>query len=170
MLIPRANTVNRLGTSILCALHIAISISTSVSVVCSRSGHSISSALLVLVIRIIMGAGSILFPVAKTINRLGATLSGALLVSIGIEASKTIVRHTGGDLVGSALLVDVVLCVILTVGVLCPVSDTIHRLAASRFCAFLFLMLVRASLSVQISFNSHNIVSAFRIVVAVLDV
>ena len=170
ILIPRANAVNRLRASDLCALHIAISIGTCISIVGRSALNHVSSALLVLVIRIIMGAGSILFPVAKTINRLGATLSGALLVSIGIEASKTIVRHTGGDVVGSALLVDVVLCVILTVGVLCPVSDTIHRLAASRFCAFLFLMLVRASLSVQISFNSHNIVSAFRIVVAVLDV
>ena len=170
ILIPRANAVNRLRASDLCALHIAISIGTSISVVGRWTLNHVSSALLVLVIRSIMGTSAILFPVAKTINRLGATLSGALLVSIGIEASKTIVRHTGGDLVGSALLVDVVLCVILTVGVLCPVSDTIHRLAASKFCAFLFLMLVRASLSVQISFNSHNIVSAFRIVVAVLDV
>ena len=134
------------------------------------SAHDISAALLVLVVLLIMNARSKLFPSSQAVHWLGAALSGALLVSIGIEASKTIVRHTGGDLVGSALLVDVVLCVILTVGVLCPVSDTIHRLAASRFCAFLFLMLVRASLSVQISFNSHNIVSAFRIVVAVLDV
>ena len=170
ILIPRANAVNRLRASDLCALHIAISIGTSISVVGRWTLNHVSSALLVLVIRSIMGTSAILFPVAKTINRLGATLSGALLVAISVSTSITIVRHTGGDLVGSALLVDVVLCVILTVGVLCPVSDTIHRLAASRFCAFLFLMLVRASLSVQISFNSHNIVSAFRIVVAVLDV
>ena len=168
--IPGSNTINGLRAAAHSTLEVAFCIWASVSIVGRRLTHRICSASLVLMFRLVMRTSAILFPIAKAINRLGATLSGALLVSIGIEASKTIVRHTGGDVVGSALLVDVVLCVILTVGVLCPVSDTIHRLAASRFCAFLFLMLVRASLSVQISFNSHNIVSAFRIVVAVLDV
>ena len=149
ILIPRANTINRLRATILRALYIAISIGTSVSVVCRRSGHSISSALLVLVIRIIMGTSTILFPIAKTINRLGAALSGALLVSIGIWASKTIVSSIGADGVGSASLVSMLACKVLASAVGSPCSSTINRLGTSLLGALDLVILKWTLLAIE---------------------
>ena len=53
--------------------------------------------ILVLVRLVIMYANTIIIPSSQAVHWLGAALSGALLVSIGIEASKTIVGGDGAD-------------------------------------------------------------------------
>ena len=94
------------------------------------SAHDISAALLVLVVLLIMNARSKLFPSSQAVHWLGAALSGALLVSIGVWASITIVGNASADGIGSASPVLVILLVMEACGVVTPLSNTVNRLAA----------------------------------------
>ena len=153
-------------TTVQCALHIAISIGTCISIVGRSALNHVSSALLVLVIRSIMGASTILFPLAKTINRLGAALGGALLVRVLVWASITIVGSVGGDLVGSAPLVNVILGVMEASAIHAPVSNTINRLRATLSDTLHLAILVWALLSTQVRLCGDLIGSAPLVVVS----
>ena len=99
------------------------------------SAHDISAALLVLVVLLIMNARSKLFPSSQAVHWLGAALSGALLVSIGVWASVTVVGHIHSDGIGPASPVLVVIGIVEASSVRSPVSNTVNRLFTSFLLA-----------------------------------
>ena len=78
-----------------------------------------------------MLAGTVVAPTSQAVHRLGTALRGALLVGIGIETTKSIVGRVCADDIVSAAPVLVVLAVMEARAVGTPVSNTVHRLAAT---------------------------------------
>ena len=166
ILIPSTNAVNRLLAKLGAALNIAVSVWASVSIGRRGSAHNVSPALLVLVCVIIMKTRSKLIPSSQAVHWLGAALSGALLVSIGVWASITIVGNASADGIGSASPVLVILLIVEACGVVTPLSNTVHRLAASSHITLHFFILVRALHSPQSRFCRDLVDSAALILVS----
>ena len=164
--VPSSNTVNRLRAASQCALNIAVSVWASVATVGRGSLNNISAALLVLMSAVIMLACVILTPSSQAVHWLGAALSGALLVSIGIWASKAIVSSISADGIGPASPVLVILLIVEACGVVTPLSNTVHRLAASSHITLHFFILVRALHSPQSRFCRDLVDSAALILVS----
>ena len=166
ILIPSTNTVNRLLAKLSAALNIAVSVWASVSIVRRGSAHNVSPALLVLVCVIIMKTRSKFIPSSQAVHWLGAALSGALLISIGIRASKAIVGSISADGIGPASPVLVILLIVEACGVVTPLSNAVHRLAASSHITLHFFILVRALHSPQSRFCRDLVDSAALILVS----
>ena len=164
-LIPSTNAIHGLRARTSSTLNIAVSVWASVSIVSSSSANNVSAALLVLVCLVIMYANTIIIPSSQAVHWLGAALSGALLVSIGIEASKTIVSSVNSDGIGSASLVLVLTCVMLAIRVGSPCSSTINRLGTSLLGALNLLVLKWTLLAVQVSLGGNLVGSALLILV-----
>ena len=166
VLIPGANTVHWLSASTNCALHIAVSIWASISIVLGGSGDGIRSALLVLVCHFIMLASSIGLPLTQAVHWLGTALSGALLVGVDIWTSKTIVSSIGADGVGSAALVLVLIAVMETGAIGTPVSCTVHWLTATVGSTLNLVVLKWTLNSIQVRLGGDLVGSATLILVA----
>ena len=91
VLIPSTNTVNRLGTSIVCALLKLVGIWASISVVGGLDRDLVQSAALVLMNLLVMEASIILVPSSDTVDRLDAKLGAALNIGVSIWTGIAIV-------------------------------------------------------------------------------
>ena len=136
--VPIASTIHWLRASIHCALNIAVRISTGVAIMRRRSAHSIGTAFLVLVCLVVMSASIIVAPCTQAVHRLGTALRGALLESIRIWASKSIVGRICSNNIVSAAPIFVILIVVEALGVITPASNTINRLC-TILCFTLYL-------------------------------
>ena len=170
ILIPSSNTVHGLDAKLSAALNIAISVWALVSTVGRGSFNLVGSALLVLVRLVVILACVILTPSSQAIHRLGAALSGALLVSVGIWASKTIVSSIDSDCIGPASPVLVVLVIVEAGSVRSPVSNTVNRLATAVGGALDLHVLNRTLLATQRCFCNDLVGSAALILVTISNV
>ena len=166
VLIPSANTVHRLGATILGALHIAVSVSTRVPVVGRRHSNLVGPALLVAVIAAIIFASLVGVPRANTVHWLRAASGSALLVSIGVWTAVTVVSRVSADGVGPAPPVLVVSAVMEARAVSSPVANTVNGLRATLLDALHMVVLMWALLSIQVSLGSNLKRSAPLILVA----
>ena len=133
--IPSTNAINRLSAAAHSALHIAVSVWASVATVGSSSFHCVRSASRVLVCLGVISTVSIVVPSSQAIHWLGAALSGALLVSVLVWASITVVGHIDTDGIGPASPVLVVIGIVEASSVRSPVSNTVNRLFTSFLLA-----------------------------------
>ena len=97
-----------------------------------------------------MLAGTVVAPTSQAVHRLGTALRGALLVGIGIETTKSIVGSVCADDIVSAAPVLVVLDVMEARAIGTPVSNTVHRLAATILGALDLVVRVWTFLTVEI--------------------
>ena len=165
ILVPGTNTVHRLGTTTHCALNIAVSKRTRVAVVGRGSLHSISAALLVLVSLVVMLAGTIVAPTSQAVHRLGTALRGALLVGMSVRTSIAIVGHICADGIVSAAPVLVVLAVMEARAIGTPVSNTVHRLAATILGALDLAVRMWTLLTVEVLLRGDLVGSAALVLV-----
>ena len=114
-----------------------------------------------------MFTSSIGLPLTQAVHWLGTASSRALLVSIGICASKTIVSSIGADGVVSAALVLVLVAVMETGAVGTPVSCTVHWLTATVGSTLNLVVLKWTLRSTQVSLGGDLVGSATLILVAI---
>ena len=169
VLIPRTNAVHRLGAATHSALNIAVSVWTGISAVSGWSVDNVSAAPLVCVLVLIVEAVRVRAPHSKAIHWLGAALSGALLVRIGVWASKTIVISNSANGIVSASPVLVVLFIVVAGAILAPVSHAVHRLSATQTLTFHKSIFMWALLTTQISLDIDLEGSASLVLVTILN-
>ena len=102
----------------------------------------------VLVVLVVMVAGSVGGPRALAINRLRARLRRALVVVVNEGASKAVVSRCHADLVQPALPVLVVLALMLARSVGSPRSHAVHGLSAAALSPLLVHMGIWAVVSI----------------------
>ena len=113
-----------------------------------------------------MLAGTIGTPTSQAVHRLGTALRGALLVGIGIETTKSIVGRVCADDIVSAAPVLVVLAVMEARAVGTPVSNTVHRLAATILGALDLVVRVWTLLAIEIVLCGDLVGSAALVLVS----
>ena len=104
-------------------------------------------------------------PCTQAVHRLGTALRGALLVGIGIETTKSIVGRVCADDIVSAAPVLVVLAVMEARAVGTPVSNTVHRLAATILGALDLVVRVWTLLAIEIVLRGDLVGSAALVLV-----
>ena len=99
-------------------------------------------------------------PLSNTVNRLGATFSGALDLLVLKWTLLAIQNRFGRDLVGSALLVLVLSLNVLASIISSPRTFTINRLSASNIRALGQTVLVWAVITIVESNLAHTVSTA----------
>ena len=113
-----------------------------------------------------MFASTVFFPLTKAVHWLCTAICGALMIGIGVWASKAIVGRVGDSGIGPAPLVLVIIGVMRASAVGTPVTSTVHGLGALLSGAIHLACGVGALLSIQVSLDGHLIRSAALILVA----
>ena len=167
VLIPIADTIDRLSTRACNALHVSISIRASIAVVQLWPGHAINPALLVLVLLLEELAFTILSKLTEAVDRLGAARSSALLVGLSVRAAVTVVGNIGRDLVDPAALVLVGVSVMEAVVIRSKFTSAVNRLAAFFCGALNRVILIRTRLAVEGSNRFHLVGMAALVLVAI---
>ena len=117
-------------------------------------------------VNLIIRTNTIFHPITNTVHWLRAPRTCALLVRVGIWASKAVVGRVGGNGIGPAPLVLVVAGVVIASAIRTPVTNTVHGLGALLSGAIHLACGVGALLSIQVSLDGHLIRSAALILVA----
>ena len=148
ILIPEANTVHRLGTSIGGALLEVVGVRAAVSIVLFRDRNQEVPALLVCMTLLVIHATAEVRKRSHAVHRLSTSVLSALNISIRIRTGIAIMSGRHKDTIRVALLVDVLNIVVLARCVQAKRTNAVHRLGTAIGCALLEGMCVRASITV----------------------
>ena len=135
IIIPLTQAVHWLGTALGGALLVGVRVWASKSVVSSIGADSVGSAALVLMLVAFMDTGAVGAPRPSTVDWLTAAVSSALnLVVLKWTLGSTQVSLSG-DLVGSATLILMAMCLMSTRSICSPFTFAVHGLAAAALGA-----------------------------------
>ena len=157
---PLALAVDRLSATTLRALLELVFMRTSITTVQSRLRDLISTASLIMMMKLIVRAYSIVFPSSNTVHRLGTFISSALLKLVGIWASVSVVGRCDRDLVQSAALVLVSFVIMEASIILVPSSNAVHRLGTTSHCALKIAVSIWAGITTMRRDSLHIIGAA----------
>ena len=147
LLVPFANTVNRLGACRRRALDIVVSKRTGIPVVSSGHRDTVGAALLVLVRFLVVLARGVSSEGTHAVHRLSTAIGRALLERLGVWAAITVVSSIGRDLVHPAAPVLVVLAVMEACIVGPKRTNTVDGLGAASGALVLVVILKRTKLA-----------------------
>ena len=160
ILAPSSQAIHRLGTALSGALLVGVDIRASIAIVGSIDADGISSAPPVLVVSSVMFASTIRAPVSNAVNRLAATVGGALDLRVLKWTLLAVQVSLCCHLVSFATLVLVAICNMLAASIRRPLTLTVNRLAATALGAVLELIVMWASKTVVSSSLAHTVDTA----------
>ena len=171
ILIPEANTVHRLGTSIGGALLEVVGVRAAVSIVLFRDRNQEVPALLVCMTLLVIHATAEVRKRSHAIHRLSTSVLSALNISIRIRTGIAIMSGRHKDAIRVALLVDVLNIIVLARCVQAKRANTVHRLRTAIGCALLEGMCVRASITVvgNIGRNLVNPAASVLVILGIME-
>ena len=150
---PSANAVHGLAAFASRTLNLVVLVRAFLAVQVSLDGHLVGVAALVLVAIHNMSAGTVRSPLALAIHGLAAARLSALLKSILMRASESVVQSNLRHLVHTAALVLVVTQHILALIIGTPSAHAINRLRTPFLDALLQVMRVRAGMAVVLGID-----------------
>ena len=129
---PVAFAVHRLATTALGAVLEIVSMWASIAIIQGNLAHTVHTATLILVANTFVVAGVIVAPRSNTVHRLSTFLIGALLESVCVWASVSVVGSSHFNLVQSASLILMSILVICTRIILIPSTKAVNWLRATN--------------------------------------